>query len=103
MYTIITKFSVKLTEKVVHGAEFSYKKVEKNTIYELKKWLKCRKQSIKGKKQQLVDRYVVWRLYLDQWYWEMHRKIVLSYKTVSVNEKSDVKKLILFLIWKYKK
>ena len=64
MYTIITNFSVKLAEKDVPGAELLYKKMEKNTICQLKRWLKCRKQSINGKKQQLIDRYVVWRLYL---------------------------------------
>ena len=50
MYTIIRNFSVKLTQKVVPGAELLlYKKVEKNTICQLKRWLKCRKQSIKRK------------------------------------------------------
>ena len=59
MYTIITNFSVKLTEKVVPDTDLLYKKVEKNTICQLKRWLKCRKQPIKRKKQQLVDQYVV--------------------------------------------
>ena len=59
MYTIITNFSVKLTEKDVPGTELLYKQVEKNSICQLKRWLKFIKQSIKGKKQQIVDRYVV--------------------------------------------
>ena len=58
MYTIITNSLVKLTEKDVPGAELLYKKVEKNTICQLKRCLKCRKQFIKGKKQ-LVDGYIV--------------------------------------------
>ena len=59
MYIIITNFSVKLTEIDVPGAELLYKKVEKNIICQLKRCLQCRKQSMKGEKQQLVDRYVV--------------------------------------------
>ena len=59
MFTITRNFSARLTEKVVPGAELLYEKVEENTICQLKRWLKCTKQSIKGKKQQLVGWYVV--------------------------------------------
>ena len=62
MYTIIPNISVKLTEKDVPGAELLYKKVEKNTICQLKRWLKCRKQLLTGMySMKVIFRLVILR------------------------------------------
>ena len=42
------------TEIVVSGAELMYKKVEKNTICQLKNWLKCRNSPLKEKSNNLL-------------------------------------------------
>ena len=48
-----------LSEKDVPGASINGRKPEEQAIPQLKRWLQCRKASVKGKKANLVARWVL--------------------------------------------
>ena len=52
-------FSVKLTENDVPGAKFYKSEISEHSVIELTRWLQCRGLSSAGKKQELIDRYVL--------------------------------------------
>ena len=51
-------FQIKITEDDVPGGKLVYNTVEQHSVAQLKRWLRCRKCTVKGKKQDLVKRLV---------------------------------------------